>query len=533
MQNFSSAWQQFEQDKRGVSSGSKRAGGSKRKRNQSQFSVEDVERYIERGSSSSSSSSSCPSSASPGDAQVPPPGAGAHVCFLVICISRLPHLRLLKHYAAASSSLEDVQVSFIVHYKEPPAGGNCAEEDVDFFKRHSLRWTRKPGWGSVQISAAMIDLLKEGCSRGCQDGRYLLSCGDGDGDGPLGSAKRRPGPVTLFCYISESCVPCAPLSSMLRLKTTINASPSPNNGYCTEKQFGKVHDAIKERVGKGDQWACLEGSVGRMVAQWWGDREGVLVNGEWKEDKAKGEGDAKEKKNENESESESFGSNEKKKKCKVSTGEHLLSPPAPGTGGSGGEEVMESADEEMEKGKEKEKKEEEEEEKEKGKEKQKENEKEEEEDASNLSMRLPYRPLPYNSLLSILFKKTTASDELWLPTTLTILKLLKISEASKSLRPNPVGDGTGKAEKVYEDGEGSNKIGIEIRRSTHVDWSVSERNVSIAHPMEYEDWREAVKEGRNKNCVFVRKVKGIVDVQQWQALIEGEEGGGGTAEALA
>ena len=101
-----------------------------------------------------------------------PPPCHRHVCLLFIIIDELPFEDIWKAWATAATSNDDVTVSVVIHAKfptraksdwvqqrllvEPPRLGRGREYASPVY--HS----RRPEWGSIEITRAMLDLLHEG-----------------------------------------------------------------------------------------------------------------------------------------------------------------------------------------------------------------------------------------------------------------------------------------------------------------------------------------------------------------------------------
>ncbi|KAL7523461.1 hypothetical protein ACHAWF_000533, partial [Thalassiosira exigua] len=150
--------------------------------------------------------------------------------------------------------------------------------------------TRRPEWGSVEITRAMIDLLEEGLRVGGTCGRRYLATppGDAEGDDDEGSIP----PVDRFVFVSESCLPVTTLAevelalfgprpsvdtdgektnddvSRLYDKSWIRARSTPNNGYARQLQWDAVPPSSIPRkyVWKADQWIVLTRSHAAAVA---------------------------------------------------------------------------------------------------------------------------------------------------------------------------------------------------------------------------------------------------------------------------
>jgi len=165
--------------------------------------------------------------------------------------------------------------------------------------------SRRPEWGSIEITRAMIDLLEEGMRIGTDDSangsyhRYLSI--------PTSSSEHKPDevsnedtkpyptnvdmpPVDRFIFVSESCLPVATLKEVelalfgprqailttdtkdgqtkqqpsknmeaLYNKSWINARSTPNNGYARQLQWDAIRqtDIPQNLIWKADQWLVL------------------------------------------------------------------------------------------------------------------------------------------------------------------------------------------------------------------------------------------------------------------------------------
>lgn len=210
-----------------------------------------------------------------------------HIALLFLTIADLPHEHIWKEWLKSSSAnysndgkddekdddstpSEDVMVSVLCHAKYPDRiqspwlrqrhllqkHGNNEDDAVEGSGSTPPKFhTRRPEWGSIEITRAMIDLLEEGLRIGSgaissredddagekknEDGgesgrcdtyrRYLAtpandapSGNDGAGGGTAGLERTAPvgtdpddiPPVDRFVFASESCLPVATLNEM-------------------------------------------------------------------------------------------------------------------------------------------------------------------------------------------------------------------------------------------------------------------------------------------------------------------------------
>lgn len=223
-----------------------------------------------------------------------PPGADAptncdktrprHIALLFITIDDLPYEEIWKAWAMQQASSSDdndnVMVSVVGHAKfpnsvksswlrqrllveSPKMGRGGGFESPKYH-------TRRPEWGSIEITRAMLDVLHESLQIGTgvppigderfSSRRFLVTtttCDDKDIP-----------PVDKFIFVSETCLPVTSLhevntalfgtNGQLVDESWVNASPVPNNGYARQLQFDKVDPAVpKHCVYKADQWMVL------------------------------------------------------------------------------------------------------------------------------------------------------------------------------------------------------------------------------------------------------------------------------------
>jgi hypothetical protein len=211
-----------------------------------------------------------------------------HIALLFITIDDLPFEHIWKewiddnnHNAGENTHNHNTIVSVVCHAKfpervksewlkqhllvQPPklARGN-AYEPVQY---HS----RRPEWGSIEITRAMLDLLHEGLLIGQHEKK----------EDPRFPPERygHDVPVTHFIFCSETCLPVTTLtevgtalqsssssSSSTSQSSWVNARNTPNNGYSRQQQFDKVDPVVpKTCVYKADQWMVLTREHGAAV----------------------------------------------------------------------------------------------------------------------------------------------------------------------------------------------------------------------------------------------------------------------------
>lgn len=153
--------------------------------------------------------------------------------------------------------------------------------------------TRRPEWGSIEITRAMIDLVEEGLLIGGNDNESTNNEGKADAldDRTTTSARRfvsTPAhvdstdeplpPVDKFVFVSETCLPVATLEEVettlfggansANASSWLKARNSPNNGYSRQQQWDRMSRAIpSENVWKADQWILLIREHAEAVAR--------------------------------------------------------------------------------------------------------------------------------------------------------------------------------------------------------------------------------------------------------------------------
>lgn len=265
-----------------------------------------------------------------------------HVCILFLTIDDLPFEHIWKEFFKGSNS--DLMVSVICHAKFPDKVQSDwlrkkllvqkpKLSDMEFYKRRyqqaqqdrhqqdqgshllpPIRYrSRKPEWGSVEITRAMVDLLDEGLQIGTSrqnihikdakqeeeykkqysSWRYVVSDGKNENEDIVAKDRSLP-TVDRFIFASESCIPVTTLDELERSlfkeensdddekiaadaslstetktdensydgsyanKSWVNARNTPNNGYARQLQWDATHRAIPtERIWKADQWIML------------------------------------------------------------------------------------------------------------------------------------------------------------------------------------------------------------------------------------------------------------------------------------
>lgn len=147
--------------------------------------------------------------------------------------------------------------------------------------------SRRPSWGSIEITKAMVDLVEEGLRIGDDPAvgrRYLATAPRRSNDGSGTAADINP-PVDRFVFVSESCLPAATLrefglalfgptdgderTAAMYDKSWVNARSSPNNGYARQLQWDAIRpvDIPPGNVWKADQWMVLNRVHAEAVAE--------------------------------------------------------------------------------------------------------------------------------------------------------------------------------------------------------------------------------------------------------------------------
>lgn len=269
-----------------------------------------------------------------------------HIALLFLTIDDLPHEHVWKEWLQSSSANylsgdrkdndvnscefsnnddSDVMVSVLCHTKYPERiksswlrqrhllqrrthhvnnDNKKASSKADNYEDIKPKFhSRRPEWGSIEITRAMIDLLEEGMRIGTDDSdgsyhRYLstpTSSSEHKRD-EVSNEDTKPSPtdvdmppVDRFIFVSESCLPVATLKEVelalfgprqailttdtkdgqikqqpknmetLYNKSWINARSTPNNGYARQLQWDAIRqtDIPQNLIWKADQWLVL------------------------------------------------------------------------------------------------------------------------------------------------------------------------------------------------------------------------------------------------------------------------------------
>jgi hypothetical protein len=405
-----------------------------------------------------------------------------HIALLFLTIDDLPHEHIWREWLSTTSDNDDkeeedwgVIVSVIVHAKYPHRiksswlkQRHLLQQQVSSTTAANAKdktaspvyHTRKPEWGSVDITKGMMDLLEEGLKIGtptattmedggrrylstttCQSSKYnnvLLAIAKAtashtkDDDGHGHDNEEIP-PVDRFIFVSESCLPVTTLkecelalfgprhpsssshsdnstittnnsssdsasSSSLYDKSWIHARSTPNNGYAKQLQW----DAILRHTSKEDDSTTIPSQYIWKSDQW------VIL-----------------------------------------TRQHAVAIST-----------------------------------------------------------LPQTYLNNNTILDTIFTNVRASDEIYIPTVLSILGIIHRPMGVKEVEDYNYDTTTTsisgqKRRRISKEDE--SRIGNEIlrRRSTYCDWSMGAKN-----PISFstiQEWKDVVCLARNEGCLFARK----------------------------
>lgn len=194
-------------------------------------------------------------------AEAPPPCT--HLCLLAITIDELPFEAIWREWAQR----QNITISLICHAKDPSRVRSewllqRLMTDPPRIGRGNdfappIYHTRRPKWGSIEITRAMLDLCYESCKVGT----------DGDMKDPRFSTNRfgfsntegeALPKVDKVLFISETCLPVASLTEehLNSPHSIVNSRDTPNNGFSRQLQFEKMHSLVPLKR-KADQWMML------------------------------------------------------------------------------------------------------------------------------------------------------------------------------------------------------------------------------------------------------------------------------------
>lgn len=200
-----------------------------------------------------------------------------HICLMAITIDDLPYEHIWKAWMGTIPDDTDLWVSLVCHAKFPHSVKS--EWLQKYLITHAPRvgrgnnyldpeyLSRKPSWGSIEITRAMTDLLGNALKVGVDEekderfnrNRFVARR-------PTNAGVKIP-PVDQFLFISETCLPVttAPMlfeeladTSVSWVNARHRRDPgTPKNLYETD-QFGLINRRIPGQYRwKGDQWVVL------------------------------------------------------------------------------------------------------------------------------------------------------------------------------------------------------------------------------------------------------------------------------------
>ena len=158
---------------------------------------------------------------------------GDQLSILVLIIDDFPHEAVWRQWLARAEESARCRVKFLFHAKYPD------KVRSSWVREHLVEWTFKPNWGSVEITKAMLGLLRRAVA---QDPGRL---------------------VGRFVFASESCVPLQPVEEALASifaseKSWMRPKAKANNGYSQERQFNVLKGKVPlDCIVKADQWVLL------------------------------------------------------------------------------------------------------------------------------------------------------------------------------------------------------------------------------------------------------------------------------------
>jgi hypothetical protein len=209
------------------------------------------------------------------------PATPKHIALLVICIDELPYEHIWKAWATTTTG--DALVSILVHAKYPgrvqsswlrqrllvhpprTGRGNCYA-DPEYL-------THAPEWGKVQIARAMVDLVAAGLKIRPNDReaderfstkRFLVKAQDGNkkADPQQQESKEIP-PVDKFIFVSETCLPIKTLEECQEalfedVKATAETDGNEDVKAASETNGNEDVKAAAETTGNADVKAAVE-----------------------------------------------------------------------------------------------------------------------------------------------------------------------------------------------------------------------------------------------------------------------------------
>ena len=167
------------------------------------------------------------------------------ISLLIIIIDELPTEYIWRDWLNYMDAQYKFRVKIYIHAKFP------SRVRSSWVRDRLIRSNLKPEWGSVELSIAMMLLLKKAIHSSNNTDYYM--------------------------FLSESCIPIYPINVFFDILDTHNNSwyitlDKANNGYSTEKQFEPLEPNIpKKCIIKTDQWVLLNKKNAYQVANFESD----------------------------------------------------------------------------------------------------------------------------------------------------------------------------------------------------------------------------------------------------------------------
>lgn len=248
-----------------------------------------------------------------------------HIAFIFLTIDDLPLQHIWDRFFSTLSHTSNLIISVIVHAKYPEKVTNPWTKQRLLIYKSSHRdliqslerskansyvhndalppprfFSRKPEWGSIDITRAMIDLLDEGLRIGTHrdEAPHILQnnqeyiqkyssrryISNSSLPSFLKDPKAMIPTVDRFVFLSETCMPVCtmdelelslfgqvtgpsntndtspqscPYNSLDAEKSWIKAINKPNNGYARQLQWDAVFAIPQDKIWKADQWITL------------------------------------------------------------------------------------------------------------------------------------------------------------------------------------------------------------------------------------------------------------------------------------
>jgi Core-2/I-Branching enzyme len=157
------------------------------------------------------------------------------LAILFLIIDEFPHEDIWREWASHG---QDLIVSFYIHAKHPENVTN------PWVKKRLVKHSFCPAWGSVDLTKAMLELLKVAVAADRSTSRFL--------------------------YASESCLPIRTLrhtaDSLWAADTSWLAYHlHPTNKYDVWQKWDRVRGVERKTIAKADQWIMLTRSHARTI----------------------------------------------------------------------------------------------------------------------------------------------------------------------------------------------------------------------------------------------------------------------------